>query len=335
MKTTPFRKVWDRTVRYLGLNARKQYEPDLREALTDRINDRVRTIWTGWSWPEWEITEERAFRPIWNAGGKYKSKGTDRSGFPDEVFYLGSPYQVNDTFGTGFGYYRVLAAPPSDPPIGTVPTNATYWEKMTTVDTFIAYDQRDARPIGEVLAAYSRNPRVPTGSRCWEIKYDPSELGIDVRAGGLNSVFLTYKMPCPEYTMLPYVVGRVYDRGDIVFSASLGDCYQAITVTTGVPGDYVNNDDWILVPFLEKWEGYVVNGAYADSLMESNPGGNEDIQSRAYLCQQAEQRATDALQQEVDALTAQGQRLQWNFRHHRRHYHNSQSNIETVTLINE
>jgi hypothetical protein len=281
---------------------------DLSNALVDHINDRVATICQGWLWPEWVITEERAFRPVWGSTEQYlRVSLTD--GLPDEVFYLGDAYVVGGDFGTGYGYYRVLADAPSDPAVGLVPTDTNYWEAIDPVDTFIAYDQRDRRAIGMVLNVYGSNPRVPTGSMNGSRKFFPSEKGIDVPGGG-STVFVTHKMPVPEYTMTPYVVGKSYVRGDVVFNPATGECYQATTTTVVVP---TNFDDWNFIPFLSAWQDYVTKGAFADSLMEFDQGGNGELQAKMVLNQYWNQSADDALQSEVDALTVQGQRLTWNF----------------------
>jgi hypothetical protein len=306
MRTKPFKQVFDSTVRMYGRDPRKSVSSDLRDAIVDHINDRVRTICQAWLWPEWVITEERAFRPVWNSTEQYLKVATD--GLPEEVFYLGAGYVVGGDFGTGYGYYRVKSTAPSDPPIGTLPTNTTYFEVISPVDTFIAYDQRDRRALGTVLNVYSQNPRVPTGSGYGARNFTPSEKGIDVPGGGVT-MFVTHKMPVPSYTMLPYVDGKTYVRGDVVFDPSTDECYQAVDTTTALPSDATH---WNWIPFLEVWADYVVKGSFADSLMEFDQGGNGDLQAKMVLQQYWSQQADDSLQAEVDALTVQGQKLRWN-----------------------
>jgi hypothetical protein len=308
MRTTKFQTVFDRVVRKLGRDPLAEIPQDMSRALVEHINERVRTICDGWMWPEWTVTEERAFRPVWNSTEAYlKVSSTD--GLPDEVFYLGAAYVVGGDFGTGYGYYRVKADAPADPPIGTVPTNATYWELIDPVDTFIAYDQRDRRAIGQVLEVYSGNPRVPTGSMRGRRRFNPSEKGIDVPGGG-TTVFITQKLPVPTYTMVPYVVGKTYSRGETVFDPTTGECYQAITTTTAAPSDATK---WNWVPFLAVWTEYVCNGAFADTMLEFDQGGNGDIQAKVVLAQAASERAEKHYEREVDTLVAQGQVLKYNF----------------------
>jgi hypothetical protein len=308
MRTIPFKQIFDKVIRLHGRNPRTAINSDIADALVEHINNRVSTICSLWLWPEWVITEERAFRPVWNSTEAYLKVSTTDA-LPDEVFYLGAAYVVGGEFGTGYGYYRVKSTAPADPPIGTVPTNTTYWEAISPVDSFIAYDQRDRRALGQVLAVNSRNPRVPTGSNGGRRKFTPSEKGIDVPGGGA-SVFVTHKMPCPSYTLTPYVVGKTYTRSNTVFDPATGECYQAIDTTTAAVTD---SSHWNWIPFLDVWSDYVSKGAFADSLMEFDQGGNGDLQAKMVLAQYWNQAADDAFQQEVDSLSVQGQRLKWNF----------------------
>ncbi len=297
MRTTPFRKVFDKVVRLHGRNPRKEISADLANAVVDHINDRLRTIWTAWRWPEWERTEERAFRTVWNDTRQFLRVGVD--GNPDELYYL-----------TNATYYRVMADAPSDPPVGTSPTNGTFFEALTPLDTFIEYDQECKRSIGMMLGVYRQNPRNPTCSRRGGLRYMPSERGIDVCRPGVKTVWIIYKLPLPVFTIQPHVVGRTYAAATVVFDTGTGECFQALEDTSAVLAD---TSAWRWVPFLTTWEDYVTKGAFADSLMEFDQGGNGDLQAKMVLNQYWDGQATDALQTEVDMLVTQGQSLKWTF----------------------
>lgn len=299
MRTVTFQRVFNRIVRKHGRNPLKEIPPDMARAILEPVNDRVRTICNVWPWPEWELTEERAFRQVWNDSRQFlRSNMVD--GTPDEVFYI-----PNTT------YYRVLASAAADPPIGGLPTDTTYWEVMDTpIDTYIEYAQVCRREIGMAVGVYSQNPRLNKCSDSGLLCFHPSEKGIDVCNPTGPTVFITYKMPVPEYTIVPYVVGRLYSRGEIVFDPTIGECFQALTTTAALPAD---TDFWRRVPFLQKWFEYVAESAFADSLFEFDQGGNQDFQVKALLSQRAEQKANDALQLEVDTLASEGQKLRYNF----------------------
>ena len=87
--------------------------------------------------------------------GQFYQVGAD--GKPDEVFYIPN---VATASLVDAAYYRVNEAAVTSPPIGTLPTDTTYWEKMDTVDTYVAYDQACRRRIGEVLEVFANNPAV-------------------------------------------------------------------------------------------------------------------------------------------------------------------------------
>jgi hypothetical protein len=311
MRTTPFIEVFNRTVRLHGRDPRKEIPSDLALSLVSHMNFRVSTMVEVWRWPEWELTEERAFRQIWGATRQYVRVNTTHNA-PDEVFYLGvpPPSSNNSAFGTGFGYYSVLPTAPSDPPVGTFPTNTTYFQPISPVDTFIEYDQPCKRAIGMVMGIYSQNPRIPTGSRNGLLKYAPSEKGIDVMNVGVPTVFVNYKMPTPSYTTTPWVTGKTYHRGDIVFDPATGECFQSLDTNTAAVSDVTH---WLWVPFLSRWNETVIKGSFADSLMEFDQGGNDDLQTKFALQQYWSQDADDMFQQEVDKLAIEGQKLQWNF----------------------
>jgi len=298
MRTVPFKSVFDRAVGLYDFDPRTQIPSEFANSLVEHINRRVRTICQVWPWPEWILTEERAFRQVWNANHQYlRASITD--GQPDEVFYI-----PNTT------YYRVRSDAIGDPPVGTIPSTGTdYFEVISPVDTFIAYDQVCKRAIGTVLGIYKRDPRVPTGSNNGLYRFMPSERGIDVSDAGGPTVFINYKMPVPRYTITPYVSGKVYPKTEIVFDPTIGECFQALTNTNTLPS---NTDAWRRIPFPEVWENYVCWGAFSDCLMESKKEGNTNIQERIALSQNAGNKAEGYIRSEIDNLYAQGQKFFYN-----------------------
>jgi hypothetical protein len=303
MRTVTLQKVFNRIIRMLGHNPKDDITDDIRDAITDHINDRVQTIAQVWNWPEWDITEERAFRQVWNANHQYR-KASLLDGKPDEVFYI-----PNTT------YYKANPASLIDPPLGTPPTSLSpgnpFWIPLDNpIDTYVGYDQVCKRSIGIVRGVFSSNPiSAPLGCNCSSnIKYMPSEKGIQIKGTVGPTVFLLYSMPMPEFTMIPFVLGKTYTRGSLVLDPTIGECFQATVDTTSLPSD---NTQWNRVPFLKVWENYTVWGAFKDSLMEYDQDGMTDLQNRMVLAQNAEQTCNDEIQQQVDVLAAQGQVLHW------------------------
>ena len=299
MRTRKFQRVFDRIVRLHGRDPNAEINHDMAQSLVEHINVRVREVWEAWRWPEWERTEERAFRTVWNDSRQFVRVGAD--GNPDEVYYI--PNQT---------YYRVIASAASDPPIGTPPTDGNYFELIETpMETFIEYDQAAKRAIGIMRGVYRSNPRVPSSTGCnMGLRYMPSERGIDICGTGTPTVWITYSMPVPQYTTVPWVAGKTYEKADIIFYPATGECFQAVIETTAVP---TNTTYWRWIPFLDVWTEYVTTGAFSDSLLEFDQGGNDDLQAKAALQQFWNQRAERALEKETDTLAIQGQVLKWSF----------------------
>jgi hypothetical protein len=297
MRTVPFKTVVDAVVRLHGIDPRGDVPSDLLNAVVDHANARVETALLAWDWQEWNRTEERAYRQTWNAATQFKRVNGD--GVPDEFFYI-----------PNMTYYGVLATAVSDPPIGTLPTNTTYFTPITVLDTYLQYDQPCKRSIGQVLGIYSANPRTNCCNNGSCYRYHPSEFGVDICSGRGPTVFVWYQMPTPRYSMTPYLVGKTYNRGDVVFDPITGECYQALSTTTLAPA----SGPWNRVPFLQKWFNFVRFGAFADSLGEIDRSGTLDPNVQIAAGQNAEAKAMNALQQQIDSMVMQGQKLRWNFK---------------------
>jgi hypothetical protein len=309
VRTKQFKHIFDRVVTLHGRNPRKEMPTDMPRAIVYHINERTRELVQGWPWPEWRVTEERSFRQVWRSDHQYY-RANPATGNPDEVFYL-----PNTT------YYRVLPTAPSDPVVGDLPTDTLHWSVLDPVDSYVAYDQPCKRSIGMVTGVYKEDPRMwgRNGSWCGgtrgcgdqpKLCYHPSEFGIDICNPPGPTVFICYSMPNPIYTMSAHVAGKTYTKGSATFDFQTGEVFQALNDTTAVLTDTSN---WTWVPFLEKWESYVVNSAFADTLYEFDQGGNEDLQMRSMIAEKYENKAMNSLQGEVDALQAQGQVLKYAF----------------------
>src|SRR5262245_51357903 len=107
MRTVTFQSVYESVVRRHGLDPSSDaITQNTARTIAERINERVRTGWTYWPFPELTLTEERAYRTVWNSTHQFY-RG-------DELFYLPSAT-----------YYKVKPDAPSDPPIGQPPEQET------------------------------------------------------------------------------------------------------------------------------------------------------------------------------------------------------------------
>src|SRR5262245_26140157 len=159
MRITRFQSIYEDIVRRHGLDPTGDaITYDTARAIAERINQRVRMAFEAWSFPELTLTEERAFRSVWN--------DTRQLHIGEEIFFIPS-----------VKYYKVRTDLASDLPIGTPPatqavtggpwvTNAAFFTDLTLVDSFIEYDQTCKRSIGRALGVYSQNPRTINPRSC-------------------------------------------------------------------------------------------------------------------------------------------------------------------------
>lgn len=299
MRITSFQSVYEAVLQRHGLDPLGDaITHGTARAVCKRIETRVSNMWRGWQWPELTLTEERAYRQVWNSSVQYRVQGED--GRPDELYYL--PTST---------YYKVRVDAPSNPPPATAPVDSTYFQVLDAVTPFVARDQRNKRSMGPVLGVYGADPSV--NGCCTQncLQFRPSEKGVTVCHGPASTVFIQYLIPEPVYTMVPYIAGKAYVRGNRVFWTEDGNCYTCIADNNNQTP--ATRSFWALEPLPTTFAQYAEAGAFADTLSESYPGGNTDIQARMVLQQLASAEADQALQQEVDSLTAQGYKLQWNF----------------------
>ena len=140
MRTANFREdVLFGVADLLGIDPDLDLLKDRAASFVRAINDATLEAWEFWEWSQLMITEERAYRPIWNASKSFR--------IGNEVFYLPS-----------MAYFKVSATAPGDPPIGTLPTNTNYYEPLTMSDPYIAFDQPCRRAIGQIYGVFSGNP---------------------------------------------------------------------------------------------------------------------------------------------------------------------------------
>jgi hypothetical protein len=303
MRTIPFQTVYESILRRHGLDpVGDALTHDTARAIAQHVNKRIRQAWTYWDFPELSHTEERAYRTVWNSTHQF-FRG-------DDLFYIPS-----------MTYYHVLDDAPADPPMGTPPAtqvgvdgawtvNPTYFEILSPVDTYVAYDQVCKKPMGQVLGVYATNPSL-NGCCAGQniLNFRPSENGINVCCAPGPTVFVHYMLLEPKFTLVPWIGGKHYVPGDRVYHPATGECYKCRANTqSGGPPD---PNFWFLESFPAVFEDYVVPGAYADCLKETFPDGGGDAQVRALGVAAAEAEATAAIQSAIDVLIAQGQKSYW------------------------
>jgi hypothetical protein len=307
MRTVPFIDVFNGVLTRHGLDPLAGVPQTKSRAIVRHINRRVRTGLRYWDWPEWSITEERAFRQTWSSTRQFRIIGENAK--PDEVFL------IDDGSGNAVAqYFRVKKDAPGDPPVGTrpiwpIPTDPDpadpYWEQIVPLDTYIAFDQVCKKPMGMVLGVYGLNPRLnPTYEYSAPLDYRSSEKGIDVCDPVGPTVFVWYQIPVPIFTIVPWIDGKTYVRGNIVFDPESGDCFRCVgTSTTNPVSDAAN---WTRQSFPEVLASYCEAGAFADSMMELPQG--EGAKPDPALATAAGQEALESLCDEINVQIVNGQR---------------------------
>ena len=305
----PYFEVWKRVVGRHGLDPDGDQIPKPTARAIDRgINRRTRLAWRAWDWPDFSVTEERAYRQTWSSTKQYY-RANPISGLPDDVFFI-----------PAIGYFTVNIIVDSDPPIGTPPVTPPYTQPFTysldgtgnpyyvltaPLDAYVSFDQICKLSIGRVIGIYKTNPRLD-GFKHSGISFRPTENGIDLFQVSTPTIFVKH-LPAPsKFTHVPFVAGKVYNSGDIVFYDVTGECYLSFVDghTTSPP----NPGFWRVMYMPEVLSHAVEAGAYADCLRESHPADKELAQVAMQNAQLAEQEYKDLLQAEIDVFMAMGQR---------------------------
>ena len=271
MRTVSFKTVLDGVIRRLGIDP--DAEPtghDTARAVTEHINTRLETAWTVWPFKELEVTEERAFRPFWNALRTYA--------IGDEVYRKEKA-----------AYYVAIAIPT----IGVSPEVLVFpvtWELMPVpLYGVIAFVQNDSEPIGQVMNIWSADPRVPSTCSTRSIGFEQTEDGLNVgTAHGLSTVWVTYRLPASQFTVVPKVAGKTYATGDTAYFPEEGECKRVLGLTTEINPVPM----WVVVPFPAMFAPYVKLGAYADALLEVDDDGLDAARVQIRLAKASKAAAT-------------------------------------------
>lgn len=276
MRTTNFYSGIIKPVAHLlGIDPNLDLNRDHAAAWTSMANDCVANGFAYWQFPQLEIAEERAFRTIWKATRQFQ--------IGDELFYIpGLTY-----------YYRAIATPP----VGTLPTDTTYFEPVTLVSRYIAYEQPGKRPIDQAIGVYYGDPF----SNCMNgLDFWPSPNGIQLNGYTGPTAFIKYRIQPPEFTAEAWDIGTNYAKNDKVFFNDDGDCYQAKSASIGhspAEGAYWRKIE--MPEFLATYVRYQVAADASDDAVASSKW---------------EGKAEDAIIAEVNKLLEQGQRHRYRIR---------------------
>jgi hypothetical protein len=247
MRAIPFRDVLDGvTTKLLGNPDRARTED--AAAYTRYINEHVRECWERANWPEWCPVEERHFRDTWSAQAYAEG---------DEVWHAATAayYQANDA---------TLA--------GDVPGTSGKWDDLTEFQRYVSLDQTGETPIGTVLAAYERDPRLYPGAS--PVDYTLTAEGVLMLRTSATSVWLHFRKRPPVFSSEEWDEDTAYVAGDLAYYQ--GETYErtaeeanyAVTVsgagTAAVNGTYTETGTYNDAPiFVHSSGNYCI---YRDSV---------------------------------------------------------------------
>src|SRR4030095_1964763 len=126
-------------------------------------------------------------------------------------------------------------------------------------------------------------------------------------------VFVRYLIPAEQFTTFPYIPTRTYLRGDVVYLAAQGECYQALQIALN-KDPVTETSYWRRCLMPEVLAQYVKAGAYADTLRETDTSGERDpvlLQIRGQNAALADAEAEDEINRQINRLQAQGQHYQY------------------------
>jgi len=299
MRTTPFFSVYKSVVSRHGIDPDGDKVPSYTaRAIVRAMNRRTRMAWRAWDWVDFSVTEERAYRQVWNASHQYLR--VNANGVPDEIFYL-----------PAISYFGIKPSAPADPPIGFPPggtityPNDPYWQSLSPLDPYVSFDQVCQKSIGRVIGIYKSNPRLD-GFKHSGITFKVTENGIDLFRVSGPTIFVKYLLAPSRFTIVPLVDGKAYSVGNLVFSDVTGETY--VSIVNNNTASLSDGNSWRIMPLPEVLAPYIEAGAYADCMRESHPVDAAIAQDAIQKSALAEAEAQELLQSEIDVLMAMGQR---------------------------
>ena len=312
MQSVTFKSVLEGVAHRMGLDPDNLLAVE-KASFAEFIGSRVRQGYEYYPWPETMKVEERQYRPDYASGTTYSNAASDVDSsqvyWPQEDKYyqalkstagndptdssgdvnaqwaeLGATYAASDYaaatdyavgdsvfYPTDREYYTMH----TNAGAGTVPTNASYWGKLSPFVKFIKYEQTGETKLGEIFTVTSKNPeanRAPT-----TLSFTLTDDGILPEFDAGSKVWLKFRPRHPVFTSTlynnttaNYYVGDVvYDDGSAAGAQNTGECYVCNTAHTNSPARTPDNTSyWTKQEIPKVISEYVKQAAYATCLMQ-------------------------------------------------------------------
>ena len=325
MRTVTFKSVRDSAARLLGLDPDKDLNSTRFSALTEYINLRVAEAYSFCWWPEWTLIEQRQYRASWSATTYTAGTATvpvEVFYVPAQAYYqciknaggtnlpatlVSGEYVVNAAYwaecagsydGDDWAALTAYVAGdqvrnPSDNRFYQCHTaetsgatwSATNWGILTDFEKSIAWEQTGQAAIGQVRAAYARNPKAFPATP-WEYQFAPNDDGILLETAAPAVVWLEFRKPAPEFTGTAWSGTKAtYALNELVYLSSSGQCYKALVAGASNTNKNPASETtyWEVVSFPAAIAGFVKRAACADCLRDSKQTSRAQMEeNRAY-----------------------------------------------------
>lgn len=266
MITVPFRRVVD------GILARCQTFFDVtderqRMALDSFLNARFAEGWTFGPWPEWTVSEQRAFAEDWSATTAYAV---------GDVVWVESAAL----------YYQALTAHTGQNPV----TKTADWAVLAgPIDRLLLAEATGKTALGRIWSVTNADVEATELYRTYA--WQPVETGIRVCGPAPDRVWVRFGRRAPEFSARVWEEGKTFARGDVVMAPDdvatfkiEGDCYRSEL-------DQNAAQVWVWVPFPAVLERWVVNAVASDMQRQYGKVDEADgLEARGYVALNEEAR---------------------------------------------
>jgi len=201
----------------------------------------------GWNWFFWAVltpVEERYFRAEW-AAGDYAADAEVRYGDPVVYYRASVPCTAAD-----------------------VPGVSTSWEVISNLDAYIAYVQAGETPIGTFKSIHPSDPRGQRNPR--KLPFVPDDRGAMLVGETVpTSVWVRYRLRCPEWTGATYSASTAYAAGKTRYYASTtegfeGDYWLTVAATDAGQSPETHPAKWSRIEIPKFLEEFAAHGAHLD-----------------------------------------------------------------------
>ena len=314
MKATPYRTVRDGVISRMGIDPAQPLMASQASALAEYLTTAAATAWTFFDWPDIYLTESRT--PV--GDGFQTGVYTYEADYVGTTSYIGRALQ-GSAFAEPVWRIKRITTTAEGELINIDTAEDVAWDDRT-IATYIETSANEAaedefpfipliltgfNSIGAVLKIYDRNPH-ECGSQPFTKTYchvvtDDRILITDTSYTAGDPVWVEFTLPQPKFTSTAFNASRAYLPGDLVYYNTTGDCYEAITATTGnLP---TNDEFWLRHRIPAFLADYLKFYALAETLSED---GQMDKANYQFA------RAEGILQQRMDdAWLRKGEVRRW------------------------